>query len=81
MHKNAINLKRKAIVKQVKEKEKSVHDFKAYIPIENAIEKIKTWRKLGAIIFYLTSRKERKEISDIKKVLKKIQFSQRKIII
>ena len=74
MHKNAKDLKRNKIVQQVKDKESSVHDYSSYVPISNAVKKLKIWAKQGFKIFYLTSRKKSNEINDIKKVLKKYSF-------
>jgi hypothetical protein len=74
MHKNAEGLKRKEIIKQVKEKENSVKDYGNYIPIGGSIEKLNLWKKQGAEIVYLTSRKVSQEINQIKQVLKKHNF-------
>ena len=40
MHKNAVGHTREEIVKQVKDKEKSVHDYKSYVPVGNAVKKL-----------------------------------------
>lgn len=52
----------------------SVYDFKNYIPVGNAVEKLKSWKKQGAEIIYLTSRRTKPEIETIKKILSKNDF-------
>jgi hypothetical protein len=80
MHKNAKGLKRKDIIKQVKEKETSVKNYFSYIPIRNAVKKLKLWKKQGINIAYLTSRKKKTEIKAIKNVLIKYHFPKGKIL-
>lgn len=74
MHKNAVGHTRDEIVKQVKAKEKSVHNYKSYVPVGNAVKKLQKWKKDGAEILYLTSRKKPEEIEQIQNVLKKFKF-------
>ncbi len=52
----------------------SVYDFENYIPVGNAVEKLKSWKQQGADIIYLTSRRIKSEIETIKKVLSKNNF-------
>lgn len=52
----------------------SVYDLENYIPVGNAVEKLKSWKQQGAEIFYLTSRKIKSEIETIKKILSKNNF-------
>ena len=52
----------------------SVNDLENYIPIGQAVEKLKSWKQKGAKIIYLTSRKIKSEIEIIKKVLSKYNF-------
>jgi len=80
IHKNAEGHSREEIIKQVKDNEESIHDFASYIPIGNAVEKIKKWKDQGAEILYLTSRKKENEINDIKNVLKKYGFPKGKLL-
>lgn len=51
-----------------------VHDYANYIPVGNALEKIKGWKNEGADIYYLTSRRIKDEIENIKNVLEKYGF-------
>lgn len=74
MHKTAIGCSREDIVEQVKNKQESVHDYNSYVPIGNAINKLQYWRKYGAEIFYLTSRRKPEEIKQIRNVLTKFKF-------
>ena len=74
MHTEAKNEARGNIVKQVINKVQSVKDYKNYIPVGNAVNKINKWVEQGAEILYLTSRKNQKEIEDIQKVLDKHSF-------
>lgn len=53
---------------------RSVYDFENYIPVGNAVEKLKSWKQQGAEIFYLTSRRIKSEIETIKKILSKNDF-------
>src|SRR3990167_11442344 len=43
-----------------------IHDYLHYIPPHNAVNKIKEWKNQGATIFYLSSRRVKKEIEAIK---------------
>ena len=74
MHKNAVGHTRDEIVKQVEQKEKSVHDYKSYVPVGNAVKKLQNWKNDGAEILYLTSRRKPEEIKQIQNVLKKFSF-------
>lgn len=74
MHKNADGHDRSAIVKQVMENEPSVRNYAEYIPVGNAVEKIRTWQEQGGEIVYLTSRQTDEQLKDIRSVLKKYNF-------
>ncbi len=52
----------------------SVYDLVNYIPIGDAVNKILGWKKQGADICYLTSRRIKSEIDAIQQVLKKFNF-------
>lgn len=56
----------------------SVYDFNSYIPINNAVSKITYWKKQGAKICYLTSRRIKEEINQIRRVLSKCNFPDHK---
>jgi hypothetical protein len=74
MHKNAGGLARQEIVKQVIEREESLHDYAQYIPVGNAAEKLRAWEGQGAELCYLSSHKNADDIEKDKFVLKKYAF-------
>jgi len=53
----------------------SVYDLENYIPVGNAVGKLKAWKEQGAEIIYLTSRRIKSEVEIIKNVLNKYRFS------
>lgn len=55
MHNGAKGKTRKQIIQQVIDEEKSVRDYRSYIPIGNASEKLQAWAKQGAEICYLSA--------------------------
>ncbi len=71
---NAMGHTREEIVRQVVEKEESVHDYGKYIPVGNAVKKLITWKRNGANLMYLTSRVKFEEIEQIKDVLSIYNF-------
>lgn len=80
MHKSAKGLPREEIVKQSLEgKDPTLSDWKEYIPIGNSANKLKTWKKQGAKITYLTARITEHEIKEIQQVLRKYGFPEGKI--
>lgn len=74
MHKIAIGHNREKIVRQVEDEPESVHDYKSYVPIGNAVKKLQNWKKGSAKILYLTSRRKPEEIKQIQNILKKYKF-------
>lgn len=52
----------------------SVLDSSNYIPIDNAVQKLTNWKKQGATICYLTSRRIKQDIEAIKDVLNRYHF-------
>jgi hypothetical protein len=61
-------------VEQVKQGLPDVDDFKTYVPVENAVDKLKTWMREGAAICYLTSRRDPAEVQLVKDTLNKYFF-------
>jgi len=45
MHKSAEGKTRLERVKQVRDQDPTVHDYGSYIPIGNAVAKLKSWRE------------------------------------
>jgi hypothetical protein len=74
MHKSGLGRSREERVRQVVEDDPYTHDFRSYVPIGEAAEKIHNWENQGCEIRYLTSRTNPSEVKDIKEVLKKYNF-------
>lgn len=74
MHPSAKGLSREERVKQSQTRERSIHDYRNYIPNDNAVEKLLSWKEQRAEIYYLTSRTTSEEINDIRFVLEKFNF-------
>ncbi|MFH1424359.1 MAG: hypothetical protein ABIG20_01620 [archaeon] len=74
MHKNAEGHNPEEIAKQVIEGEESVTDYSSYIPVGNAVEKLKTWETQGAKILYFSSHKKFEDVEQDKAVLKRQGF-------
>lgn len=79
-HKNAAGGTREEIVRQVKEKEVTVKDYSSYVPIEGSAQKVAKWKKQGAEVFYLTSRRTPEQIQQIRAVLKRHKFPAGKLL-
>src|SRR5687767_9530501 len=74
MHKSAIGKKREERIQQVKRSEKSVYDYAHYVPVGNAVEKLKNWQRQGALIIYLSSHRTLLNIKKDEKVLQTYHF-------
>jgi len=61
MHKSAVGKTREEIIEQVKAQGESVRDFSSYVPIGNAVVKLKRWVEQGAEIVYLSALTEDKK--------------------
>ncbi len=70
MHKNAEEKNREERVKQVIDGEPSVHDYASYIPVDNAVSKLKFWQSQDAEILYLSSHETAEEVKKDKIVFK-----------
>jgi hypothetical protein len=95
-NKKWIGLPREEVVKQVKkwstlsneelEKLQKTGDapspeyFAASVPIGDSIKKIAAWKKQGATIVYLTSRRKLHEVNIIRDVLRKYEFPRGKLL-
>jgi len=81
MHRSARGLGREVIVKQVHDaKDSSIHEWKTCIPIGNAVQKLRAWKKQGLEILYLTSRTKPTEIKAIRDVLLKYGFPEGQLL-
>ena len=74
MHKSAESKTREERVKQVLSSDPSVHDYISYIPVGNAVEKLKSWQTQGAEILYLSSHETAEDVEKDKSVLEKYDF-------
>lgn len=54
--------------------------FAASVPIGNSVKKIEAWKKQGATIVYLTSRRKSDEVNIIRDVLRKYEFPEGKLL-
>lgn len=81
MHASAVGKTREEIVLQsknpIKRLKDGILDYAKYIPVLSAASKIKKWKKNGAEIFYLSSRRTKDELEAIKGVLLKYGFPDR----
>ncbi len=62
MHPGGIGKTREERVGQVVAGEASTRDFASYVPVGNAVEKLTGWQEQGAIIAYLSPRREPADI-------------------
>ena len=74
MHKSAEGKTREERVKQVLSSDPSVHDYISYVPVGNAVEKLKSWQSQGAEILYLSSHEITEDVEKDKSVLEKYGF-------
>lgn len=74
MHKSAEGKTREERVRQVMDGEPSVHDYASYVPVDNAVEKLKSWQSQGAKILYLSSYESAENVEKDKVVLEKYLF-------
>ena len=74
MHKNAVGRSREERVKQSAEREESVLDYASYVPVGNAVQKLKHWETQGAEIVYLSSHTDGKDIEKDKLFLERYGF-------
>src|SRR3990167_3815130 len=74
MHPTCKGLSREERVQQSKNRVRSIHDYRNYIPVGNAVKKLNNWKEQKAEIYYLTSRTAPQEVADIKYILEKYSF-------
>lgn len=81
MDKCGLGQSREQIVAQsIEGKDSSLHDWKSYILIGNAVEKLNTWKSQGVEILYLTSRRLSSDVEAIRGVLKKFGFPEGQLL-
>ncbi len=79
MHKNAEGRCREERAQQVVDGDPSARDFRSYIPVGNAVNKLRAWHEQGASIVYLSSHTERSKVDLDEQVLVKHGFPDGKI--
>jgi len=61
IHKTAVGKAREEVIEQVKTQAESVRDFASYLPVGDAVERLNSWARQGAEIFYLSALTEDKK--------------------
>jgi hypothetical protein len=74
MHKSGEGKSRGERVRQVVNKDPSVLDYASYIPVGNAVEKLKSWQSQGGEIVYLSSHENAEDVAKDESVLEKYHF-------
>jgi hypothetical protein len=74
MHRSAAGRTRAERVQQVRDKETSVRDFAAYIPVGDAANKLRRWNEQGAEIVYLSSHQRQDDVDKDQTVLRAYDF-------
>jgi hypothetical protein len=74
MHRSGLGQPREERVRQVLNREKSIYDWASYVPIGDAVKKLRKWKAQGAEIIYLSSHKKSEDIRLDEIVLRKYGF-------
>jgi hypothetical protein len=74
MHQSAVGRTREERVRQVVERETSVHDFASYVPAGDAVRKLRTWERQSATILYLSSHRSLTDVEKDRSVLRQHGF-------
>jgi len=77
-HASWIGLSREEIVKRVKTGD--VPGYAGTMPIGNAVEKLRAWQRQGALISYLTSRRDPEEVEQVRRVLQQYDLPQGELL-
>jgi hypothetical protein len=82
MHRNGLGLPRERIVEQVKNRKGPLTKryFASSVPIGNCVRKIEAWKKQGATLLYLTSRRTMEEVETIRGILSKYDFPEGELL-
>lgn len=76
MHQAAVGRTREERVQQVRERDASVRDYAAYVPVGNAVDKLFAWSRQGAEISYLSSHRKPENVAKDQAVLDAYGFPQ-----
>lgn len=74
MHAAGAGLPREECVRQVRERHPSVRDYAAYVPIGDAVAKLRRWQQQGAEIAYLSSHREPENVAKDAAALRRYGF-------
>ncbi len=79
MHRNALGHSRVERVQQSIDQDESVHEYATYVPVGQAVRKLRAWQEQGAEIVYLSSRRLLNEIELDQQVLRTHGFPEGRI--
>lgn len=74
MHSHAAGRTREERVRQVLEGGYPLRDYASYVPVENAVSKLRSWAKQGANIIYLSSHRNPHDVEKDEAVLRRYGF-------
>jgi hypothetical protein len=74
MHAAAERVSREERVRQVRDGDPTVNDFKAYVPTPGAVGKIAEWCRRGATVEYLSSHRHEDDIAADEEALRRHRF-------
>ena len=63
MHAGAVDVTRAERVAQVRTKHPTVREYAAYIPVGDAVAKLRCWRDAGAVVDYLSSHRNPDDVA------------------
>jgi hypothetical protein len=81
MHRNALGRTREERIRQVREQEASVHDYISYVPVGDAVRKLRAWAAQGATIMYLSSHQDPSDLDKDQLVLRTYGFPEGEVFI
>jgi len=76
MHPSGVGQTREERVRQVLDGDESLYDFAAYLPVGEAVQKLRAWRGQGAEIVYLSSHMDFEDVEKDLIVLRMHAFPQ-----
>ena len=74
MHPTGLGRSREERVEQVRQRAPSVGDYAAYVPVGNAVAKVREWERRGAEIVYLSSHRRPENVAKDAAVLERFGF-------
>lgn len=74
MHAAGQHVSREECVRQVRDGEPSVRDYRSYVPTPGAVEKVEAWCRHGASVAYFSSHRREEDIAADQVVLRRHGF-------